>query len=574
MEITEKIKQVANIAEIASAYTTLKRRGKKLVGLCPFHAERTPSFTVDEEKQLYHCFGCGAGGDVFSLIMEKENLSFPEALRFLAEKYHVPLPAPSRISPEVKKLEARLFEINDLALSHFRRNLKHTEEGTAALAYLRQRGLNEGIIDELSLGYALNSWKALCSFLKEKGVSDQEMLKAGLALPGQRTSELYDRFRGRIIFPIFGLSGRVVGFGGRILGEGEPKYLNSPDTPIYTKGHVLYGLNFTKEAVKAKEELILVEGYMDFIALYQAGIKNCAASCGTSLTEHQVSQAQRFASRLIISTDGDSAGRAAALRDVSVCLEKGMPSKVALLPENTDPDSFIRRYGVKAYSQLIAKALSGFDFLVESYRAGIKNGTPEAKAQAIRSVIREVVKVPDPVVRSEYLRLTSERFGVDENSLRSLIQEKAERSQEPDTRPNLLAAEKRLLQVLEESPELARELLAEIRPEEVKGCPGESIFLYLLKKPDRPSRHLTELKTLLPAALYQELARILLERPEAGTREEAYDCLRTLRRYRLEKELGDLQRRIAQLERQGERDKLISLLVAKQKLTREIMSLR
>lgn len=574
MEIAEKIKQAANLAEIASAYTTLKRRGKKLVGLCPFHGESNPSFTVDEEKQLYHCFGCGAGGDVFSLIMEKENLSFPETLRFLAEKYHIPLPRASHLSPEVKKLEDRLYEINELALSHFRRNLKQTQEGAAALTYLHQRGLTTEVIDELGLGYALDSWKSLCSFLKEKGVTDQEMLKAGLALPGQRTSEPYDRFRKRIIFPIFGLSGKVVAFGGRILGEGEPKYLNSPDTPIYTKGQVLYGLNLTKEAVKAREELILVEGYMDFIALYQAGIKNCAASCGTSLTGPQVAQAQRFASRLIISTDGDSAGRAAALRDVSVCLEKGMPSKVVLLPDKTDPDNFIRRQGVEAYLQLVEKAMSGFDFLVASARAGSKNGPPEAKAQAMRSVVREVEKVPDPVVRSEYLRLISERFGVDENFLRNLIQEKAQRSQEPEARPTLLAAEKRLLQVLEESTELARQLLLEISPEEVSGCPGEPIFLHLLKKPDRPSRHLTEFKTLLPPALYQELARILLEAPQAGTREEVYECLRTLRRYRLEKKLGDLQRQIAQLERGGERDKLIPLLVAKQNLTREIMSLR
>ncbi len=574
MEISEKIKQVANLAEIASAYTTLKRRGKKLVGLCPFHAESNPSFTVDEEKQLYHCFGCGAGGDVFSLIMEKENLSFPETIRFLAEKYHIPLPSVSRLSPEVKKLEDRLYEINELALSHFRRNLKQTQEGAAALAYLRQRGLSDRIIDELSLGYALASWRALCTFLREKGVSAEEIIKAGLALPGQRTSEPYDRFRQRIIFPIFGLSGKVLGFGGRILGEGEPKYLNSPDTPVYTKGQVLYGLNITKEAVKAKQELILVEGYMDFIALYQAGIKNVAASCGTSLTEQQVAQAQRFASQIIISTDGDAAGRSAALRDVSVCLEKGMPSKVVLLPDKTDPDNFIRQKGVKAYLQLVEKAVSGFDFLVASYRAGLKNGSPEAKAQAIRSVVREVEKVPDPVVRSEYLRLTSERFGVEENFIRSLIQEKAKKNQKSETRPSLLEAEKRLFQVLEQSSELARELLTEISPEEVKGCPGEPIFLHLLKKPDRPSRYLTELKTLLPSALYQELARLLVEAPEAGTREEAYECLRALRRYRLEKELEDLQRQIAQLERRGERDKLIPLLVAKQNLTREIMSLR
>ncbi|MCX7974965.1 MAG: DNA primase [Candidatus Aminicenantes bacterium] len=366
MEIIEKIKQVANIVELASAYTTLRRRGQKFFGLCPFHAERNPSFTVDEEKQLYHCFGCGAGGDIFSLIMEKENLSFLEAIRFLAEKYHLPLPQPARLNPEVKKLEARLYEINELALTFFRRQLHQTAEGQKALFYLRQRGLDDKTIDELRLGYAPSSWNSLVNFLKEKGVTFQEILKAGLALPSQKNQEIYDRFRGRIIFPIFSLSGRVIAFGGRILGEGEPKYLNSPDTPVYTKGQVLYGLNLTKEAIRTAQELILVEGYMDFIALYQAGLRNCVASCGTSLTVQQVSLAQRFASTIIISPDGDEAGQNAAVRAVSICLEKGMPSKVVILPEKMDPDSFLRQRGKEAYLKLVRQPFLGFDFLLNN----------------------------------------------------------------------------------------------------------------------------------------------------------------------------------------------------------------
>jgi DNA primase len=574
MEVIEKVRQVANIVEIASAYTTLRRRGKKYVGLCPFHAENNPSFTVDEEKQLYHCFGCGAGGDVFSLIMEKENLTFPEALRFLAEKYHVALPRPSRLSPDVTKIEGRLYEISELALNRFRSNLRQTAEGATALTYLRQRGLTDRIIDELKLGYALNSWRALVFFLREKGVSKEELLRSGLAVPGQKNNEPYDRFRGRIIFPIFSLSGRVIAFGGRILGEGEPKYLNSSDTPIYTKGQVLYGLHLTKEAVRAKDELILVEGYMDFIALYQSGIKNCAASCGTSLTTQQVALAQRFASRLVISTDGDSAGQAAALRAVSVCLEKGLPSRVAVLPEKTDPDSFVRQRGPEAYLNLIKQAVPGFDFLWENYWSKVKSGSPEAKAQIIRALIKEIEKVPDAIVRSEYLRLISERCGLEEKQIRSLIQEKEEAKRGSEPPSQLLAAEKRLLQIMEESPSVARQVLAAVKPEEVHGLPGEAIFLHLLQKPDQPSQKLAELKGLLTPALYQELARALLERPEAGTKEEAGECLRTLRRYRLEKELNEVQKRIASLEKKGDKNGLITLLIAKQNLTKQIMSLQ
>ncbi len=574
MELAEKIKQVANIVEIASAYTTLHRRGKKFVGLCPFHAENNPSFTVDEEKQLYHCFGCGVGGDIFSLIMEKENLSFPEALRFLAEKYHIPLPQVSRLSPEMRKLESRLYEINEWALSHFRRNLRHTAEGTRALAYLRQRGLDDPIIEEFRIGYALNSWNALSSYLREKGVSREEVLKSGLASPGQKNNEPYDRFRGRIIFPIFSLTGRIVGFGGRALGEGEPKYLNSPDTPIYTKGHILYGLNLTKEAVREKNELILVEGYMDFIALYQFGIKNCAASCGTSLTAQQVALAQRFASRLLISTDGDSAGQTAALRAVSVCLEKGMPASVAVLPEKRDPDFIIRQRGREAYLKLLEKAIPGFDFLLASYWPKAKASSPEEKAQIIRLIIKEIEKVPDPIVRSEYLRVTSERLNLEEQELRALIQERKEAEPASSSKTKLLTAERRLLQIMEEVPQLAAQLAVEIKPEDFQGLAGEPIFQYVLQNPGRPSLHLSALKTLLPPPLYQELARALLEKPVGATKEEALECLRTLRRFRLEKKLKTLQQEIRQLEKKGERDKLINLLVTKQNLTREIIALR
>ncbi len=573
MDLVEKIKQVANIVEIASAYTTLRRRGKKYIGLCPFHPERNPSFTVDEEKQLFHCFGCGAGGDLFSLVMEKENLNFSEAVRFLAEKYHLPLPKSSNLSPKVRKIEARLYEINELALGFFRHQLRNTSEGLKALDYLHRRGLDDKTIDELQIGYAPSSWSALTNFLKEKGVLPPEILKAGLALPGQKSQEIYDRFRGRIIFPIFSLSGRVIAFGGRLLGEGEPKYLNSPDTPVYTKGHILYGLNLTKDEVRAKDELILVEGYMDFIALYQAGIRNCAASCGTSLTSPQVALAQRFASRIIISTDGDEAGQTAALRAVSLCFEKGMSSKVVILPQKMDPDNFIRRLGKEAYLNQINQAISGIDFLIENCQQKIKNAPAETKSQAIKAIIKEIEKVPDPIVRSDYLRRLSERFNVEESLIRSLAQEKEEAAEEKGLSSQLLAAEKRLLQILDESPHLAKQILSEIKPEEVSNLPGGPIFLYLIKNPSCPSHLLSELKNVLSPSLYQELARVLLEGPVGGTKTEAKDCLRTLRRYRLEKEMKEIQRKIDHLEKQGQREEIISLLLIKQRLSKEILSL-
>ena len=238
MEINEQIRQVSSIVEIASQYTTLKRRGRKHVGLCPFHSEKTPSFTVDEEKQLFHCFGCGVGGDVFSLVMEKENLGFPEALKYLAEKYHVPLPQ-QRVNPQLLKLEEKLFNINEMALGFFRKNLFNTQEGAAALEYLKKRNLSEDTIQALKMGYAMNAWDSLLSFFQAKNVPPTLLEKAGLVLPGKKKDEYYDRFRGRVIFPIFSLTGKGVAFGGRTVIDADPKYLNSPDTPLYSKGKLL-----------------------------------------------------------------------------------------------------------------------------------------------------------------------------------------------------------------------------------------------------------------------------------------------------------------------------------------------
>ena len=349
MDVIDQIKNTASIVDVASQYTTLRRRGKKHLGLCPFHSEKTPSFTVDEDKQLFHCFGCNIGGDLFTLVMEKENLSFPEALRFLAEKYNIVLPEKRKFSPQLAKLEEKLTKISEDSLAFFRKNLFNTKEGENAQEYLRKREISEELIQKLKIGYALNSWDALLSFFQRKDISPSLLEKAGLVLRRAKKEGHYDRFRGRIIFPIFTPTGKVVAFGGRTIIDQDPKYLNSPDTPIYTKGKLLYGWNFTKDAVREQREIILVEGYTDLLALLQAGIPNVAASLGTSLTSEQVMQASRFESRVIVSYDADAAGIKASLRAISLCFEQGVEIRVLTLPKGYDPDSFIRKYGPKDF---------------------------------------------------------------------------------------------------------------------------------------------------------------------------------------------------------------------------------
>ncbi|HVP91672.1 MAG TPA: DNA primase [Terriglobales bacterium] len=575
MEIIDQVRQASSIVEIASQYTSLKKRGRRWVGLCPFHTEKTPSFTLDEDKQLYHCFGCGAGGDIFSLVMEKESLNFPEALRYLAEKCHITMPERARISPEVLKLEDKLFKINDLALGFFRKNLFHTQEGAKALEYLKKRGFSDDTVQKLRLGYALNSWNALTSFFEGKGAAGPLLEKGGLAVPGKKPNEYYDRFRGRVIFPIFSLTGKLVAFGGRTIVDAEPKYLNSPDTPLYSKGKLLYGLNFTKEAIRAQGALILVEGYTDFSALFQAGIGNVAASLGTALTPFQVTQALRFAPRVVVNYDGDSAGRAAAARAVPLCLEKGLNVQVLSLPESLDPDAYLKKHGREKYLALLKKAAPGLKFLVDALGGSSRTPTPEERGRVVRAVVKEIEKVPDAVARGEYLREASQYLGIGEDVLRG-IAEGPRAAAGAEAQGLICPAEKRLFQILMDDRSVAPLVFAETAEDVFCGLRGEPVFRYIIEcfKSNR-EWSLHELKDRVPAELMSQLSKALFEKAPAGAAadEEAQECLRSLRKLRLQNRLKDIQQRIARSEKRGEKEELVSLLYQKQDITKQILSL-
>ena len=574
MEIIEQVRQASSIVEIASQYTTLKRRGRKWVGLCPFHTEKTPSFTVDEEKQLYHCFGCGVGGDIFSLVMERESLTFPEALRSLAERYRVPLPAQQRVRPEVLKLEEKLFKINELALGFFKTNLFNTAEGRKALDYLKKRGLSDETIQTLKIGYAPNAWTALHDFFRSKDAPEPLLEKAGLILAGTRTGEYRDRFRGRVIFPIFSLTGRVVAFGGRTVVEAEPKYLNSPETPVYSKGKLLYGLNFTKDAVREAGAAVLVEGYTDFAALYQAGIRNVVASLGTALTAWQAGQAMRFAPRLVVNYDGDSAGLAAAARAVPLGFEKGLNVEVLALPDGLDPDAFLRKHGRERYAALLKRAVPGLDFLIDSLVKGVRMSVPEEKGRVARAVVKEIEKVPDPVARSEYLQRASQRLGVAEDLLRNIVETKAP-SRGPEDEGLFCPAEKRLFQILMGDRSVAPRVFAECAGDVFEGLRTGPVFQHILGcvKSDR-DWSFPALQGQVPPALLSELARVLFEKASAGTVDEAQECLKSLRKMQLQKKLKGLQQRITQAEKEGEKETLPDLLYERHDVTMQLLAMK
>ncbi|MCX6560570.1 MAG: DNA primase [Candidatus Aminicenantes bacterium] len=571
MEIVEQVRQAANIIEIASQYTTLRARGHKHVGLCPFHNEKSPSFTVDADKQLYHCFGCGVGGDVFSLVMEKENLTFPEALRAMAERYHVPIPDQRKLSPQALKLEEQLVKLNESALAFFRKSLTSTQEGRKALEYLKKRGVSDEIIEEFRIGYAPNSWDAQTSYFKAKGVSLALLEQAGLALPGKKPGEYYDRFRGRVIFPIANLTGKIVGFGGRTLFNVEPKYLNSPDTPLYTKGHLLYGLNTSKDAIRQAGESILVEGYTDYLSLYQAGFRNVVASLGTALTPNQLALVSRFAPRILLAYDGDAAGQTASFRALPLLFEKGLEGRVLVLPENLDPDSFLKKYGAADFRERCDRASTGIQFFLEQSIRGQRMAVPEVKTRVLKGVLAALDAIPDAVIRSEYLRETAETLKIDEAVLRRVAQPRPQ-EKGPEADGELFPAERRLIQILIERQDLWPAILP--------GCPVgefESLksgpFFRIIQDRFRTEKNLIlhELQKELDSSLSRQVGRALLEKGCEPSLAEALECLAALRRTAKETEVKRIQAEIGKADKAGDKDRVVELLRRKQDLTRELV---
>src|ERR1700737_4902078 len=360
----ERVKQQADIVRVIGEYVRLKKSGQNFTGLCPFHAEKSPSFAVHPVKQIYHCFGCGVGGDVFKFVMEVDKVAFPEAIRIVAEKCGIAIPRPKERSPEERKENQQrtlLVEMHREAQTFFVQQLTGTAEGKAARAYLEDRGLDKDAIERFGIGYAPSGGEVLLRFLKSK-YKEPVLNESGLVSRDQ-SGRMYDRFRRRITFPISNESGKIVAFGCRALGDDQPKYLNSPETPIYSKSNVLYHLDRAKEALRRSDFAVLVEGYMDAIAVARAGISNVVASCGTSLAEPQIKLLGRFTNRVIVNYDPDTAGQTATERSISLLLGQDFEVRVLALPGKADPDKFIREQGADAYIKLLKEAPPYADYL-------------------------------------------------------------------------------------------------------------------------------------------------------------------------------------------------------------------
>jgi DNA primase len=586
----ERVKQQADIVRVIGEYVRLKKSGQNFTGLCPFHAEKSPSFAVHPVKQIYHCFGCGVGGDVFKFVMEVDKVAFPEAIRVVAEKCGIAIPRPKASSPEERKENQQrtlLVEMHREAQTFFVQQLGGTLEGKAARAYLEDRGLDKDAIARFGIGYAPSGGDALLRFLKSK-YKDPLLIESGLVSRDQSGgARMYDRFRRRITFPIANDSGKIVAFGCRALGDDQPKYLNSPETPIYSKSNVLYHLDRAKEALRRADFAVLVEGYMDAIAVARAGISNVVASCGTSLAEQQIKLLSRFTKRVIVNYDPDTAGQLATERSISLLLENDFEVRVLALPamnltagdgtkysKNADPDLYIREMGVAAYTKLLKDAPPYVDYLIGRAR-NMDLSTGEGKLRAVNFLLPYVQKIPNRLLRSEWATRIAQQLRLEEPVLRAALSKAAaERRSGLKVAPELVGraakpVERRLIRMLAEADSFRQHLAQRLSDAGLHaGLETEKVFAALIAANLAGNTiEATEIAAGLEERDRRMLFEILFEESSEFTWEEAESCIESLQNRQTERALAEVQRSI---EANPATAEMRTLLAKKQELMRRL----
>lgn len=428
----DEVRERTDIVELVGRYVSLKRSGANHMGLCPFHSEKTPSFSVNAARQFCHCFGCGEGGDVFSFLMKIEGLSFPDAVRRLAEQAGVELQE-RELTPDEERHQqqrSRLYAINEAAADYFQQQLLEQPGGEPGRRYLRERGYGRKDAEEYRLGYALDSWDGLKNQLATAEFALEDIRTLGLIRPGKQGRGDYDLFRGRLIFPILDLTGKVVAFGGRVLGDGMPKYINSPESAIYHKGRVLFGLYQARQAIRQSGDVLLVEGYFDQLALQRAGFPQAVATCGTALTAAHARLLKRYAQRVVLLFDQDRAGRQATFKAMSALQDAGLPAAVIELPAGEDPDSFLHKFGGEVFAEKLKQAGSAMELFIGDCLAGAE--TVEAKVRAAEQVLRQIAGLSNELEQDLYLKKLAQQSGVE----RELLQDKLKRLLSAPARPD------------------------------------------------------------------------------------------------------------------------------------------
>jgi DNA primase len=475
-DIINRVRDSVNIVDLVSGYVSLKKTGKNHSGLCPFHAEKTPSFSVSPDKQIFHCFGCGAGGDVFKFLELQEGLNFPEAVKKLAASAGITLPTESGSPGQDKRSEDErkvLLKIVAEAAEYYRKELEGTA-GSSARAYLKKRGVNDQVVQDFGLGFSRPEWDGLLRTLKHKGYTPGQMERAGLIVKRSEGEGHYDRFRGRLMFPIRDITGNVIAFGGRVMDDSLPKYLNSSETPLYSKSNTLYGLNAAKEAGRKQGYFIIVEGYLDAIACHQYGVRNAVATLGTALTEGHLRLMRRFVDKLVLIFDPDPAGVKASLRGFDLFVSSGMKVNVVSLPDNDDPDTYLQKHGQDAFSARLRQSVKFMDFVLAQVVKSGPSASIDDKVEKAGEMLGFIAKLPSGIERNHYVKKTAEALDLDEAVLR---QEMPQHVKVPAHQPtgektatsgrgHRPKAEEILIHLMLKDVELAQGLRGEIEPQD------------------------------------------------------------------------------------------------------------
>ena len=587
----DDVKNQGDIVRVVSDYVSLKKSGARYKACCPFHSEKTPSFTVHPGKGLFKCFGCNAGGSIFDFIMRIEGCGFPEAVRIVAQKSGIPIPIVEETEDHKKIAKEResILRLNQWASEFFSVQLNDSGEGARAREYVRSRGINDETAKQFQLGYAPDSWDALTNHLKGRGATIDELHDSGLAVL-KDSGGFYDRFRARLMFPITDPQGRVIAFGGRVMGEGEPKYLNSPETIVYTKGRNLYGLSHSRNEIRNLGFAVLVEGYLDCIIPFQEGVLNIVASLGTALTDNQVRLLRRYMEQpqIVVNFDPDSAGQAATMRSIDVLLAEGFKVNILRMPTKQDPDAFVRAHGVGRFRELLKTTQSYIDYIIDTSIAAHDTTRPTGKVAAINAMLPHLARMKDKVARADYAGQIADRLKVDSHILREELKRTATNRQPTLDQKRVRAAEditvgeRQLLELMLASEDVRRAMISALTEDdyielatgaifaaviEIDSTAVELQFENVIERLESESE-----RELLPALFMSDLAWAGGDDFDTLLK-KATEALSSLRRRRFERRLDAIQIEIGVAEKEQDADKVLELYKQKTEIQKRRLAL-
>lgn len=571
-DIIQRVKDENDIVDIISESVKLKRAGRNYSGLCPFHHEKTPSFSVSTDKQIYKCFGCGEAGNVITFVMKTKNLSFPEAVKLLADKANIDVDLNEGRGDNNKNNFQKLYRLNVEAARYFFGCLNKNDN---AKKYLLNRGITEGTIRRFGLGYSVESWNSLLKHLKNKGFTELDMLLDGLIIKSQKDT-YYDRFRNRIIFPVFDYRGKVIGFGGRVLDDSKPKYLNSPDTPLFRKGINLYGLNFAIKNNNSKM-FIIVEGYMDCISLHQYGITNAVASLGTALTLNQAKLMKRYADKVIISYDADTAGQMATIRGLDILKKVGLDVRVLSIPQGKDPDEFIRNNGKEAFMKLVDEALPLIDYRIENLKKGMNLKNSEDTIQYAEKAL-DILSDLDSIEGEVYIKRISEETNIRDQALYDMLNKKIQKNVKKSENVNIdmdfgqklylepayLKAERSLLKLMFQDEEALQYALEKIEKDELILESHKKIYEYIVEnrqydKNEREKRIEAKCDEIDTSKEWVSIMEAELIRDDYDYTSMIDDFTRGIRKHKLEESKKYIMNKIKKYESEGKLEESLKM---------------